>query len=209
MIHRNGHTLVETLVVVAIIGILMAMATPHYIRAIRMAKQVAGDEAKRQDKLVTEDYVQEPARNGQIRDQARASFRRSISAGNFDIYVSEMLCGVTNDAEFSAYWHTLLNPANSGPIEFSGDTLLAKDEAGSTFSLPILSPRIIAGSNARYPLSWDFISTNMAYMSIGNLGTSVVYDSGERTYIKYPGGFPATPRVAELSQRFAEAFAAP
>ncbi|MBI2435806.1 MAG: type II secretion system protein [Candidatus Hydrogenedentes bacterium] len=201
---KSGHTLIETLVVLAIISILMAFALPGYVRAIRMAKQVAADEAKRQTYLIREADKPAPRTesNPQLRQDARAAFRRLIDAGNFDIYVSELLFVAENDAEFGAYWNTLLNPSSTVPIVFEEGMLVAVDESGQEFLLPPTAGEIIPGAQHKYATVWDFISTNMSNMSLGNLGTSVVYSDGTREYIKYPGNFPATPTVAMLSQRF-------
>ena len=206
---QRGHTLIETLVVLAIIGTLMAMAMPHYVRAIRMAKQTAADEAKRQEYLVREDFAKSPELGPQLRAQARELFRKRVNAGNFDIFISEMLFGVSTDAEFAAYWHTLLNPANTAPLEFAGNRLLAVDSTGSTFELPVLGGQIVPGMTEKHVIAWDFLSTNMAHSSIGSLGTTAQYITGERAYLSYPGAFPATPLVASLSQQFMLDFGEP
>ena len=207
---RRGFSLVELLVVTAIIGILMAMYLPVLSKARQKAKQTANmthlhDEGVGQ---MTTDGNGRGDKSRPTREAARAAFRESRGPGygqGDDIIVSRMLFSVSDDASFRAYWHTLLNPANNDPIEYEGGRLKARDESGKEFLLEPLS-NVVRGrvANIHIPLEWEFISTDLGDTSSGSIGTNVLYPDGHVQYIAYPGAFPATRTVAELSHRFME-----
>jgi prepilin-type N-terminal cleavage/methylation domain-containing protein len=204
-----GHTLVETLVVLAIIGVLMATAMPHYVRAIRSAKRVAVMEGKRQENLVRNaggDGARRPvslANPDLLRDQARRAYRTRIDAGDFDFYVTELIFRVSSDAEFRAYWHTLIDRNATGPIVASdGGGILARDPDGNTVALEAAYDGILPGDDEPVPIGWDFLATELGHSAIGDLGASVLQSDGTSYYARYPDAFPVSRTVAELSQRF-------
>lgn len=203
-LHRSkGHSLIETLVVVAIIGILMATATPSLVRALRMAKRVAVVEGKRQENLVRDLDGAPDITSENARQLARAEYRKEIDGGKVEFAVTQLLYKVSSDQEFIAYWYTLIDLREVVPIEYGPrGGLLARDPEGNEYELPPLSYGIEPGDNTPAPLAWDFFATRMAHSAIGDLGASVLYSDGQTEYIQYPGAFPMTRTVAELSQLF-------
>ena len=203
---RNGFSLVETLVVLAIIGVMMAIAVPRYVKAIQMAKQVAANEGKRQGHIARLSEGGTASRAdpeaAALRASARAAYYQLLDAGKFEFHVTETLYATKNDAEFRAYWHTVIDLDEAVPIEFSGGSLRAKDPEGNVYTLPPQGIDSYAGTSSGAPLMWDFLSTNMGHMDIGNQGITALYPGGSQQYIRYPGAFPCTPEVARLSQRF-------
>ena len=202
---RRGFSLVETLVVVAIIGILMSMYLPALSKARQLAKQTANTEHLHDEGIGR--LVDSRADKSQpTREEARAAFRESRGPGygqGDDIIVSRMLFSVSDDASFRAYWHTLLNPANNDPLEYQGEYLKARDESGEEFLLEPLGD-VVQGrvTNIHVPVEWEFISTDLSETSSGSIGTLVLYPDGHVRHVDYPGEFPATRTVAELSHRF-------
>ena len=198
MRNRHGHSLIESLVVVAIIMVMLAVTLPHYAKAIRLAKQVSADEAKYQRYIGN---IAGREHTAAVRETACMAYRQLVNAGKFETAVTQVLFVVTNDAQFEAYWNTLINPANNDTLEFDGESLIATDLSGNTHVLkPVWNSRGELTSG-RFPLEWDFLSTNMADMTVANNGATVQFASHQE-YVPYPGAFPITPKVAELSRRF-------
>lgn len=212
----SGFSLLETLIVLAIIMVLMAIAMPHYLKAIRQAKEVAGNEAKRQSFLLQEiariqcgeippNFSAEAAE----RLCARRSYRRAIDAGKFDLIVTQLLYQVGTDAEFNAYWNTLINVDESVPVSFTASgELIATDEDGAQHVLPKAKESIDEKGGSKHIIAWDFISTKMAHMNSDFAGTVVLLSDGSRTRVDYPDPLPGTTvstrTVAILSNRYME-----
>jgi prepilin-type processing-associated H-X9-DG protein len=191
------------LVVVAIIAILMALYLPTLSKVLRKAEEVAIKEGFRQEKIGRmSDNANSAGRDlgpAPDRDDCREAFRQMVN----DVIATEVLYIVENDDEFNAYWHTMINPAANAPLEYTGSgDLLARDEFGDVYELPRVDKFLDEGPS--FPLGWEFISTDLSDTSSGTIGTNVLYSDGHVVYIRYPGDFPATRTVAELSHRFVE-----
>lgn len=202
---KKGFSLVETLVVLAIMLILMALYLPTLSKAMRKAKEVAGKEALRQQAIGRAADVVNSSRPTDARpsrDEARNAFRQTLEIGKGDsMIVSELLYIVKNDAEFRAYYHTLLNPANGDPLTYTnGGYLNAYDENNNLYVLPFMET--LGNRNGIYPVGWEYISTDLGDTSSGTLGANVMYSDGHAKYVRYPDEFPITRTVAELSREF-------
>jgi hypothetical protein len=79
---------------------------------------------------------------------------------------------------------------------------MAFDAQGNQFLLPPIERAITPGDSRPYVVGWDFLSVNLADTSYGNISTTALLSDGSRDKIKYPGPFPGTRTVAELSARF-------
>jgi prepilin-type N-terminal cleavage/methylation domain-containing protein len=198
-----GFSLIETLVVLAIISILLLMLTTALVKAVRMAKSTAAGEEMRQDRIgrhareIHEGPNKPKAES--VRQSARLSFRVVPKAGVQKI-TSQILFVVRNDVEFRAYYHTLLNPANSQAVELTrGGKLIALTEGGERFELPPVGSESKGGA---YPVRWEFISTRLSETGRGDAGGNVIYSDGHREYVPYPAKFPMTKSVALLSHEF-------
>ena len=206
---RDGFSLVELLVVVAIIGILAAMYASTFIKVREKAKQVVAKEGMRQGNIgrMADDANSArrqriaPPNSEAVREQCRAAFRQEVGDG---VVVSKPLYLVRDDAEFRAYWHTVLNPDNDDPIGFDGAHLVATDEDGNAFTLQVVDGHLdstTAGSTGAV-LAWEFFSTHLGDANTASIGASVLFIDGNVQYVKYPGQFPITQTVAELSHQF-------
>jgi prepilin-type N-terminal cleavage/methylation domain-containing protein len=207
MRRRNGFSLVETLVVLAIIGVLASMLVAALTRARDKAMQRAAAEAGRQlyiGRLADKVNIARPKSNVKYsRDECREMYRTMLDTGSGETLVTIPLYIVTNEDEFRAYWHTVINPSASGELEFEGGKLVARDEDDNAFLLmPIENMDQLRKT---VPLGWQFISTDMSEMDAGSgIGTSVWYSDIHVDYIPYPGEFPVCRTVAELSHRFVQ-----
>ena len=202
---NRGYSLVETLCVLSIILILMALYLPTLSKAMRKAKEVAGKEAQYQHaigKMADSANSTHASDKRPGRSEARDAFRQTLDIGKGDtMLVSEVLYVVKSDDEFRAYWHTLLNPANSAPLSYAnGNSLNAYDENNNLYVLPLAEP--LVGQSGTYLVGWEFISTDLSETSSGTIGGNVLYSDGHSGYIRYPDEFPMTPTVAELSHAF-------
>jgi prepilin-type N-terminal cleavage/methylation domain-containing protein len=205
-LNRSGHSLIELLVCIAIIGTLMAMSMPVYVKALRKAQEVGVSESMRQSHIARQadnaNIAHRASPDGQDREACRGAYRRTMSDGSGDgeIVVTEMLYDVQSEAEFRAYWYTLIDPDATDPLAFDGDgNLMAVDEEGDVFLLvPI--------RRGEYGMAWEFLSSVPRESSAGTLGTVVAYPDGHTDYVRYPGAFPACRSVAELSHQFMVAY---
>lgn len=205
MKRRSGFSMIETLVVLAIIMILMTLLVPVLTKALRMAKATAAGEEMRQERVgemataVHEGNDPKDLTPEQWVQQARASFRREGGQGQKKI-LSDVLFQVRDDLEFRAYWHTLLNKQNTEPPEFTRKGyLIARTPEGQEFELPPVERDINAPSHV---VRWEFISTRLDETGRMDMGGNVIYSDGRREYVAYQRGFPMTRQVAELSHRF-------
>ena len=206
----RGFSLIELLVVIAIIGILFALQMPVFSKALRKAKTVATAESHHQSVIgrMADNANVARYRPGEMpsREDARAAFAQLVDTGKNEELVTEMLYVVKNSDEFRAYWHTLINPVNNAPLQYSSDrrSIIAKDPSGREFKLPVIDDhQSLVERYGAFPMAWDFISTEMKNMTSGNLGANVLYSDGSVRYVQYPGGFPMVSAVAELSNRYA------
>jgi prepilin-type N-terminal cleavage/methylation domain-containing protein len=205
----RGFSLVELLVVVAIISILMAMYASTFIKVREKAKQVVAKEGMRQSnigRMADDVNSARPSRratpeSSQIRQQARSAYREDVGDG---VMITRPLYLVQNDAEFRAYWHTLLNPANTTTVEFDGGNLRAHDGAGGSFVLPPVDGHLdsVRAGNSDAVIAWEYFSTHLGDANTSSIGANVLHVDGNIAYIRYPGRFPITQTVAELSHRF-------
>ncbi len=198
LLARSGFSIIELLVVVAIIGILLALYSSTLSRAMRMAKATATAEAFHQKTISKATSDEEPP----AAEDARELYRQVLDTGKHDAIMTELLFIVRNDRQFDAYWHTLIDPRNEEELQFEDNgSLIAKTKAGETVVLwPIRKGS--RSSRGPYAVGWEYLSTVLSDTSTGTLGSEVVYSDGHVTYVRYPGEFPMTRLVAELSHKF-------
>ena len=197
---RGGYSLVETLVVISIICILMALYLPTLSRAMQKAKDVRDKEGLRQK------YIGQMADGANIANASpsrptkadcRAAYRQEMG----EAIVTELLYVVYDEAEFVAYWNTMIRADAPDPPDYSGNgRLIAKDAIGNTYLLAQVD--MAHPSGELFPVAWVFISTNLSETSSGDIGSNVLYSDGHGLYVRYPGEYPMTRFVAELSHRF-------
>ncbi|GMW02328.1 MAG: hypothetical protein AMXMBFR84_34640 [Candidatus Hydrogenedentota bacterium] len=204
---RHGFSMVEMLVVLAIISILMALYLPVLSKAMRKAKDVAAKEGLRQDAIgrYADGANVAGPNNGPLPDRnaCREAFRTLMQTGKQEEWVTKMLYAARNDDEFEAYWNTLLNPNAADPLEFEGRSVVATDFEGNEYLLPVIDDLdVIASRLGNFPVGWTYISTDLSDTSTGNIGGDVLFSGGHVEYVRYPSGYPMSPTVADLSHKF-------
>ena len=205
MRRKSGFSLIETLVVVAIISILMALYLPVLAKALRKAKEIAGKEGMRQEHIgrmadgANAAGAQAGDRPG--RDEARAAFRQELQLDSDEMMIcSEMLYVVQSDDEFRAYYHTLLDPSNTAPLEWAGGGALIASDGTNTYQLAPMDA--IGLQSSTIPRLWESISSVLTDTSSGTLGGNVLYADGHVVYVRYADQFPMTRTVATLFHEF-------
>ena len=203
---QAGVSLIETLVVIAIISILIALQMPVFSKALRKAEETSVMLTRRDDRIGRMSLEANIARGrgeqldaDSIRQRCRAAFRQTLKSGIGEIIESEVLLAVSNDAEFRAYYHTLLDPASDFPL--TGDLeagLRLVDEFGNEFHLHPLETY----SGPPVPVRWELISTDLSETTSGTLGSTVLYSDGHSRYVSYTAAFPVTRIVAEKTHAF-------
>jgi len=203
---RDGFSLVELLIVVAIIGILVSMYLGVLGRARAKAKLIASSEAVRQRHLGRLAKNANIAERGEVekpgRDECRDAYREMLDTGSGPALTTFLLYEVRSEEEFRAYWYTLIDPNVSEPLEFDGGKLVARNEDGDEYELPVLDENRTKGE--LFPIGWGFLSTDMSEMDSGSLGANVLYSDGHIEYMPYPNNYPVCPIVAELSHEFVQ-----
>lgn len=201
---QSGFSIIELLVAVAIIGMLMALYSSVLGKAMRAAKGVASGEAMHQ-KTITK-MTGAPAPDQPTPEYAREVYRQVLDTGKNEAIMTEVLFVIRDDAEFRAYWNTLLNPENEDePNYTSGGSLIAYTKGGNEFQLaPVGNAHEV--QKGPYVVGWEFLSTVLSETSTGTLGSNVMYSDGHINFVRYPGEFPVTATVAKLSHEFVDDF---
>lgn len=199
---QAAFSMIEMLVVIAIISILMAMYLPILSKAKKAAMKAAGVEAMRQGnigRMADNANIAHPKDGAKpTREQARMAYRQPLDTGKSTIYVTEMLYVVRDDKEFEAYWYTLIDPYADFHLEYDEHgNLLAQDGDGNIVPLSMHD-----SFGAPRPYIWEYISTVGAECSSDEYGTNVMFSDSHVERIRYPERFPASRIVAELSHEF-------
>ncbi|NIA15938.1 MAG: prepilin-type N-terminal cleavage/methylation domain-containing protein [Nitrospiraceae bacterium] len=198
----RGHSLIELLVCIAIIGVIASMYLPALVKARRKAEEVAIKEGLRQNYI---GRMADSANSARVstsvytREACRDAFRFTMQTAKGEIIVTRLLYVVKNEDEFRAYWHTFINPSAAGPAPSDYMT----DEDGNRYPLVPVESYVRRGGPA-LPEGWEFISTHLGETSSGTASTNVAYTDGHIEFVRYPNRYPACAVVAELSHRFVE-----
>jgi hypothetical protein len=178
----------------------MALYLPTLSRALQKAKDIRDKEGMHQmyiGKVADGANSPNAPASRPTRADCRAAYRQDMG----EAIVTELLYVVHDEAEFAAYWNTMIRRDATDPLEYTDrGHLVAKDALGNTH---YLAPVDLAHNTSQlFPMAWVFISTNLAETSAGNIGSNVLYSDGHGIYVRYPGEYPMTRFVAELSHRF-------
>jgi prepilin-type N-terminal cleavage/methylation domain-containing protein len=185
---NDGFSLMELLIVVAIIGILMAMYMTTFSKVYRRIKTDTAQATMDQ----TAGAFKEMASEHPSVVDCRRDFFQKIGKNEF---MCLLYYRVDNDAEFIAYWHTLLNPDSDVSPVYKGVYIEVTDPRGNTYRL---EPHV---------MRWSFIAYRDGGVEPRPLGVDYHNpDTGRFDYMRYPSEFPATPIVAALSYQFLEEF---
>ena len=197
---KRGFSLLELLLVIAALGIIMAMYLSVFAKVRANAKDVVTDEAMHQEQV---DHAARVRLQGPGRLTARAAYRSMREWRDRREFSTALLYRVRNDQEFEAYWYTLIDKEAEGELVFESNNLVAKDKNGNEYLLR--SFENYKGSDRAYAgvvLSWTFVSTYAGDMDSTGAEHLVWYGDGRGRYYRYPSTFPISQTVAELSRKF-------
>jgi prepilin-type N-terminal cleavage/methylation domain-containing protein len=205
---NGAFSLIELLICVAIIAILFAMYAAVLGKAQEKAKDTALLEALRQrgiGEFADGDEYRRTCSGSieEIRRCCREAYWQLVDTGKTDMVYTELRYLVTSNAQFRAYWYTLINPHAEGEFEFTESSVVVEDAEGNNFTLNAVGNwQDPDYDHAVYPVMWEYLSSSMADMNNTSLNIQVLYTDGGVGTIRYPGEFPVTETVAELSYRF-------
>lgn len=204
---RRGFSLIELLVVVVILGILFALYMPVLGKARQAAEKTAGGEAVRHEGLSRfaerANEARRKAPRPPTRAECREAFRYAVDTGDGESLVTRPLYVCMDEREFRAYYHTVINPAMSGPLEIRRGLLVARDPEGIEYRLtPVTANVTDLAHFGRFPALWEFLSTNLGDTTLSGRTVGVAWNDGTFERIRYGSGFPASRAVAEAGAAY-------